>query len=187
MPSGKSPDNRFIRKEWDDKKVQRDEGQASLKIGKTEFVASRKITPMANGGISVFKTALEGLDELRSDIRDGDLIAAAISVAESPYGYATSEDRENIILIGSAKKEYPVSGNSSKGLKLLMSWLQKEGLLEEDRVREDKIYKEADGEAANNAPFLAGQSQNKKNNWIKSYNSERAAAFETLDHMFVRT
>ena len=54
---------------------------------------------MAGGNASVFKTAMEGLEELRESCKDGDLLAAAMAVAENGVGYGTSEDRENIIIM----------------------------------------------------------------------------------------
>ena len=80
-----------------------------------------------------------------------------------------------------------LKGKTSQGLKLLMSWLSKEGLLDQSLVREDKIYSEADEEASERAGFLAGASEGRKKNWIQNYNTERSEAFKVLDHMFVRT
>ena len=142
---------------------------------------------MTGGGVSVFRTALEGLDELRSIHKDGDLLAAAIAVAENQYGYATGEERENVVLMGVDQKEVILAGKTSQGLKLLMSWLSKEGLLDQSLVREDKIYSEANDEAAERAGFLAGASEGRKKNWIQNYNAERSDAFKKLDRMFVRT
>ena len=95
--------------------------------------------------------------------------------------------RPNIVGAGPDQKEVALRGKTSQGLKLLMSWMAKEGLLEMDKVGDDKKYGLATEEIAETVSFLQGVSQGRRRNWVQNYNSERAAAFEILDHMFVRT
>ena len=53
-------DQRFSRKHWNEKKVERQDGKAILKVGRQEFAGARKVIAMTGGGVSVFRTALEG-------------------------------------------------------------------------------------------------------------------------------
>lgn len=153
--------------------------------GFTEATCSIKVVAGDGAEASVFTYALEGLGALKEQFSDAELIASASAVAESRSGFGTPEDRDNI-LIG-VEREVPINGKLSKGLKLLMTWLDEQQMLDKDLVQEDKLYGEVDLEVASRMTFLAGQAQGKLQNWVDNYNSSRKKALERTQHLFIRT
>lgn len=180
-------DGRFSRADWESKTIEKVDGEAKLTIGSEMFTGKRKSEGGEGAGISVFRTALEGLESFREEVSDGSLMAAAISCAESSFGYGTSTDRESVLALGEDLDELRVSGSRAQGLKLLMTWLGEQGLLNMDVVLEDKLYRTVDSETANVVGFLRGKSQGRKDTWVSNYNAEREAALERVEKLFVRT
>ena len=152
-------DERIAKDSWANKKVTRKDGIVQLQLkGCPDTTCSRKVIQGEGNVASVFSYALEGLHELKKQCTDSELIASAIAVAESTNSFATSEERENILVVNTKGKEREIviSGNGSKGLKLLMTWLKEEKMLDESKVMEDKIDGEVNMTVASQVQFLVG-------------------------------
>jgi len=152
-------DERIAKDSWANKKVTRKDGTVQLQLkGCPDTTCSRKVIQGEGNVASVFSYAPEGLHELKKQCTDSELIASAIAVAESTNSFATSEERENILVVNTKGKEREIviSGNGSKGLKLLMTWLKEEKMLDESKVMEDKIDGEVNMTVASQVQFLVG-------------------------------
>lgn len=152
-------DERIAKDSWANKKVTRKDGIVQLQLkGCPDTTCSRKVIQGEGNVASVFSYALEGLHELKKQCTDSELIASAIAVTESTNSFATSEERENILVVNTKGKEREIviSGNGSKGLKLLMTWLKEEKMLDESKVMEDKIDGEVNMTVASQVQFLVG-------------------------------
>ena len=150
-------DDRIAKDSWANKKVKRKDGIVQLQLkGRPDTTCSRKVIHGEGNEASVFSYALEGLHGLKKQCTDSELIASAIAVAESTKSFATSEERENILVVNTKGKEREIviSGNGSKGLKLLMTWLKEEKMLDESKVMEDKIYGEVNMTVASQVQFF---------------------------------
>lgn len=58
-----------------------------------------------------------------------------------------------------------------------MTWLQGEGILQ-DKVSEDRVYKEVDITVADDVSFLTNVSYGKRQSWVGNYNRARQDALK---------
>ena len=146
--------------------------------------AVRELPEGGSGGQSVFKMALEGLEKIQEKkFSDMEMMAAAISVAESLAGFSTGE-METVIKLGKGKF-LTVSQEEAKGIKLLVTFLKSQGMVE--NLADDKWYREVDMEAASEVEFLEGKSDAKKSSWVRNYNNARNKALAEVEKKFIRT
>lgn len=113
---------RFPREAWGRKAMKNEGGSVVFTVPGSKPARVKREMKNGEDSQSVFSKALEGLEKLKTaEWTDMEVMAAAISVAESKGGFNTS-DRETIINLGEGRTT-SVSEDESKGIKLMITFL----------------------------------------------------------------